>query len=86
MSRITLDENGSAILPATLCKEMGLRPGDEIDVEARVIDGGRAWLLRRSEPDFSWIGSLKNHIKNHDHEPSDTDLIVEKAIAQESNA
>ncbi len=86
MSLVTLEKDGKAVLPAKLCREMGLQPGDEVEVKMRVIDGKSGWLLQRREPDFSWIGSLKDHVKNRDHDLSRVDEVVEMAIAREAHA
>jgi len=86
MLQITLEKDGRAVLPAVLCQEMGLNPGDEVEVKIKVVDGKPGLLLRRLNPDFSWIGSLKGHVKNRDHDLSESDKIIEKTMAREANA
>jgi bifunctional DNA-binding transcriptional regulator/antitoxin component of YhaV-PrlF toxin-antitoxin module len=57
-----------ATLPAALCREMGVRPGDDIRLEKRIIDGKAVWIL---EPDMSeqkWFGSLKEYAKGKRHD------------------
>jgi AbrB family looped-hinge helix DNA binding protein len=56
---VTLTAKRQATLPKELCEDLGVGPGDRLDVEARVIDGETLWVLRPRKADWSWIGSLK---------------------------
>jgi bifunctional DNA-binding transcriptional regulator/antitoxin component of YhaV-PrlF toxin-antitoxin module len=56
---MTLTTKRQATLPRELCEELGVHPGDQIDLERAVIDDKPVWVLRPHRLDWSWIGSAK---------------------------
>jgi bifunctional DNA-binding transcriptional regulator/antitoxin component of YhaV-PrlF toxin-antitoxin module len=59
MPTLTLTSKRQATLPVETCRELGLRPGDQIELEARQEAGGRVWVLRRRESRTrKWAGCL----------------------------
>jgi bifunctional DNA-binding transcriptional regulator/antitoxin component of YhaV-PrlF toxin-antitoxin module len=56
-----------ATLPAALCDELGVSPGDKIDVQRRVVAGETVWILRGSKPDWSWFGAAKRYGRGRSH-------------------
>lgn len=68
-STVKLTSKRQATFPAELCEEMGLSPGDELELIPRAEDGERYWILqKRKSPDRAWLGSLKSYAKNvEDH-------------------
>ena len=59
---IKLTAKRRATFPAELCEQLGLRPGDEIDLLPRVENGQRLWALRkRAIPARPWLGSLSGY-------------------------
>ncbi|MBM4034774.1 MAG: AbrB/MazE/SpoVT family DNA-binding domain-containing protein [Planctomycetes bacterium] len=62
-------------LPHALCEQMGLKRGDRLALEKRVVDGEELWVLRRAPiagnglppPDFSWFGCLRRYAKGKSH-------------------
>ncbi|MBM4038585.1 MAG: hypothetical protein FJ290_08735 [Planctomycetes bacterium] len=47
---------------------MRLRPGDQVAVEQRVVDGEEVWVLRRDEPAVpSWFGCLRRYAEGKSH-------------------
>ncbi len=62
MSKIRLTSKRQATFPVRLCEELGVAPGDELEVESAKIKGKRVWVLKPSIKDrSSWIGSLKRY-------------------------
>ncbi len=55
-----------ATFPAELCHDLGLQPGDSVDLEARTDDGRKIWVLKRASGTARpWVGSLKKHYRNN---------------------
>ena len=79
MSTIRLTSKRQATFPRAVCEEMDLKPGDTLDVEARVVDGERVWVLR-PEPraDTSWFGCLRRYARGKRHSMS----AIRKSIAE----
>ena len=51
-----------ATFPASLCRDLGLKPGDTVDLEAHAEEGRKYWTLRRSgEKERPWLGALKDY-------------------------
>lgn len=68
---IKLTSKRQATLPARLCRELGVKPGDELALERRSVDGHDAWLLSRPQADPApWFGCLRAYAagKSHDME------------------
>jgi bifunctional DNA-binding transcriptional regulator/antitoxin component of YhaV-PrlF toxin-antitoxin module len=59
MPTLTLTSKRQATFPRETCRELGLQPGDTVELEAREVEGGREWILR-PQPARSrrWLGSL----------------------------
>ncbi len=59
MPSVTLTSKRQATFPKDLCDELDLRPGDLLDLERRIIDGGPVWVLKPHRPDWSWLGAAR---------------------------
>ena len=57
MAAFKLTAKRQATLPRDLCEELGVRPGDEIALERRVLGGETLWIMRPRKVDWSWIGA-----------------------------
>ena len=75
---VKLTSKRQATLPASLCEELGIEPGDDIDVERRVIDGETVWVLRSRKPDWSWFGAAREYAKKKSHRWSDVRRSIER--------
>lgn len=51
-----------------LCKELGVGPGDRLEVERRTIEGETVWVLRAPKPDWSWFGALRSYGEGKSHD------------------
>jgi bifunctional DNA-binding transcriptional regulator/antitoxin component of YhaV-PrlF toxin-antitoxin module len=68
MPSVKITSKRQATFPLETCEALRIGPGDIVDVESRMIDGERVWvLLPRTGPDRSWVGALKDQVRNQDH-------------------
>ena len=60
MSRIKITAKRQATLPSDLCDDLGVGPGDELEVVQRVEGGHRLWILKPvGRPARPWLGRLQ---------------------------
>jgi bifunctional DNA-binding transcriptional regulator/antitoxin component of YhaV-PrlF toxin-antitoxin module len=69
MPTVTLTAKRQATFPAETCRELGLKPGDSVSLEAAIVDGSRVWVLHpRPARARAWAGSLSRYgAKKVDH-------------------
>lgn len=68
MPSVKITAKRQATFPLETCEALRIGPGDIVDVEPRMIDGERVWvLLPRPVPDRSWVGALKGRVQSEDH-------------------
>jgi bifunctional DNA-binding transcriptional regulator/antitoxin component of YhaV-PrlF toxin-antitoxin module len=65
---ITLTSKRQATFPKEVCEELGLRPGDRILLQKRLVDGEMMWVLRRKGIDWSFLGSARPRKKVVSHD------------------
>lgn len=68
MGRIRLTSKRQATFPVAVCRELGLQPGDEIEVESRVVDGVRVWVLSPVLPPLEWVAPLRKYGRGKSHD------------------
>jgi hypothetical protein len=68
---IAITSKRQATLPARLCTELGVGPGDKLAVERRVLQGQPVWILRGRTPDWSWLGIARRYAIGKSHRWSD---------------
>ncbi len=78
MREIRITAKRQATLPAALCEELGVGPGDTLNVERRIIDGEPLWVLRAHRPDWSWVGAAHRYGQDKSHRWED----IEESIAR----
>ena len=76
---VKLTSKRQATFPASLLKDLGLRPGDELALERSRRKGEVVWILRSPAPRTSWIGSLKRYARGKSHRLKDIRAAVGKA-------
>lgn len=82
MPSMTLTSKRQATLPRELCEELGVHPGDLLDVDRAVVDGKPVWVLRPHRVDWSWIGSA--HVpEGISHDMDAIRSSIGRGIAQE---
>jgi bifunctional DNA-binding transcriptional regulator/antitoxin component of YhaV-PrlF toxin-antitoxin module len=66
---IKLTSKRQATFPARLCEQMGLKPGDEIELIPKVKNGEQFWILQKhASPSRPWFSSLRAYAENaEDH-------------------
>jgi len=66
---LKLTSKRQATLPATLCEELGVKPGDELQLERRILGGDAAWVIHAKEkPGMPWFGALSGYAAGKSHE------------------
>ena len=78
MPALKITTKRQATLPAAVCEELGVGPGERITLERRVIDGETVWVLRGRRLDWSWVGAARRYGKGKSHRWSD----VKRGIAR----
>ena len=81
-TRIRLTSKRQATFPVAMCKELGLKPGDEVTLERGVRNGEVVWVLRQAEPATSWIGSLSRYARGKSHKMERIRESVGRAIGR----
>lgn len=73
-----------ATLPAEVCEELGLEPGDKVGLERRVVDGEAVWILRAPGQDWSWFGAARSYAKGKSHRWSAIERGIAEAMADDN--
>jgi bifunctional DNA-binding transcriptional regulator/antitoxin component of YhaV-PrlF toxin-antitoxin module len=81
MSTIKITAKRQATFPAELCREMGVKPGDEIAVEKKVVEGQQVWTLVPKAASFDWFGSLKSYAQGKGHELANIRKSIGRGLA-----
>ena len=80
MPTLKITSKRQATFPKEVCDDLRLKPGDQINLERRVENGGALWVLRPKQlPDRKWTARLTGrtaHVKDHSMEA------VRKSIAE----
>jgi bifunctional DNA-binding transcriptional regulator/antitoxin component of YhaV-PrlF toxin-antitoxin module len=64
MPFMKLTSKRQATLPAETCEALGVGPGDFLELEARIEDGERLWVVRtHSARSRRWVGNLAGKVK-----------------------
>ena len=67
--KMKLTSKRQATLPVGLCKELGVKAGDDIILEKQEIKGDMLWVLRTRKPDTpGWFGRLRQYARNKRHD------------------
>jgi bifunctional DNA-binding transcriptional regulator/antitoxin component of YhaV-PrlF toxin-antitoxin module len=78
MAKVAITAKRQATLPAAICEELGVGPGDALHVERRIVNGETVWVLRGKNVDWSWIGAARRYAKGRSHKVTD----IQRSIAQ----
>jgi bifunctional DNA-binding transcriptional regulator/antitoxin component of YhaV-PrlF toxin-antitoxin module len=70
-----------ATLPVELCEELGIQPGDELELERRRLRGETVWILRTRGRDWSWLGAARRYAEGKTHRWEDIEKAIGKAMA-----
>jgi bifunctional DNA-binding transcriptional regulator/antitoxin component of YhaV-PrlF toxin-antitoxin module len=86
MAKIAITAKRQATLPAALCEELGVGPGDVLDVERRVVGGETVWVLRGKNLDWSWVGAASKYVSGRSHRLSAIKKSIERGWARGSRS
>lgn len=62
-----------ATLPAELCRDLGVGPGDRLLLERRLVDGESVWVIQAETPhvEMPWFGALRGYANGKSHDMED---------------
>jgi bifunctional DNA-binding transcriptional regulator/antitoxin component of YhaV-PrlF toxin-antitoxin module len=83
MKDVMITSKRQATLPAALCRELGVGPGDRVRVERRLVDGEKVWILRGRQLDWSWHGAARRHARGKSHAWSKIQRSIERGVMRE---
>ncbi len=65
MSKIKLTAKRQATFPSKVCQELGVAPGDELELKPAKVSGENVWVLKpASKPRSKWIRALNRYATN----------------------
>jgi bifunctional DNA-binding transcriptional regulator/antitoxin component of YhaV-PrlF toxin-antitoxin module len=82
MRAMTITSKRQATLPVALCQELGLRPGEKVNLDRRVVNGETVWVLRGRRLDWSWFGAARRYGKGKRHRWTGVRQSIERGWAE----
>ena len=82
MKSITVTAKRQATLPVELCEELGIEPGDKLELERRRLGGETVWILRARGRDWSWLGGARRYAEGKSHRWEDIERAIGEAVAR----
>lgn len=80
---IKLTSKRQATFPARLCRELGVKPGDELILERKKIEGDVAWVLKPKKSIKSkWFAGLNKYAQKKEHDMESIRASIGKAIGE----
>lgn len=76
--KLKIPAKRQATLPAALCEELGVGPGDTLTLERHELGGEPVGVLRSPKPDWSWLGAAREYAQGKSHDWAD----IERSIAR----
>ena len=71
MPKIKLTAKRQATFPSKVCQELGVAPGDQLELRPVKLSGENVWVLKPAlKPRSEWIGALKRYAANAGGDPS----------------
>jgi AbrB family looped-hinge helix DNA binding protein len=86
MADIKVTSKRQATLPAELCEELGVKPGDRLSVERRVLAGKSQWVLVGKKPDWSWFAAARRYARGKSHRWESIDASIAKGFARDDRS
>ncbi len=66
---IKLTSKRQVTFPAQLCRELGVKAGEELILEKRKIENKAAWIIKPKKGiTTKWFGGLNRYAHNQDHD------------------
>ena len=85
MKTITITSKRQATLPAEVCVDLGIGPGDRVGLERRTIAGEVVWVLRAPGRDWSWLGGARRYAEGKSHRWENIEKSIAEAIADDDS-
>lgn len=63
MPQIKLTSKRQVTFPKEACDALRVNPGDIIEMESRIVDGEKVYILRPKSHERPWLGCLAGKIK-----------------------
>ena len=80
---IKLTSKRQVTFPVQLCKELGVKAGEELILERRKIEGDAAWIIKpKKHVDTKWFGELKKYAHDKDHKMESIRASIERNLAK----
>jgi AbrB family looped-hinge helix DNA binding protein len=86
MARVTITSKRQATLPAELCDELGVQPGDQLNLERKQVAGQSVWVITGKKPDWSWLGAARAYAQGKSHQWADIEESIEQGWADDDRA
>jgi bifunctional DNA-binding transcriptional regulator/antitoxin component of YhaV-PrlF toxin-antitoxin module len=65
---IKLTSKRQATFPIQLCRELGVKAGEELILERITIEGDINWIIKpKKEVNTKWFAALKKYARGKDH-------------------
>ncbi len=81
---LKLTSKRQTTLPAQVCRELGIKPGDDLILEQQEIQEGQVWVLkaqpRRTAP---WFRRLNNYAQNKSQDIEEIRASIGKGLGRE---
>lgn len=69
MTTLKLTSKRQATFPASTCEELGVGPGDQLELEKIRVRGKDVWVLRKQEPlSLPWLEITRPWVKRKNHD------------------
>jgi AbrB family looped-hinge helix DNA binding protein len=78
MAEVKITSKRQATLPARLCEELGLKPGDRVRVERKVVGGETLWVIRPKRPAWGFFGAASKYARGKQHSLAAVRRSIEK--------
>lgn len=83
MKAITLTAKRQATLPVEVCEDLGVKPGDKLELERRNLEGETVWVLKAPGRDWSWLGAARRYAEGKAHRWAAIEKNIGKAMADD---
>ena len=80
---IRLTSKRQATFPAELCRELGIKAGEELILERKKIEGNIAWIIKpKKHVTTKWFGGLKKYATDKDHNMESIRVSIGKNVGK----
>jgi AbrB family looped-hinge helix DNA binding protein len=84
MKAITVTAKRQATLPVEVCADLGIKPGDKLELERRTLEGEVVWVLKAPGRDWSWLGAARRYAEGKSHRWESIEESIGKGMANDA--